>query len=164
MKAITFNKLALVKVPAERQAEEHKCKRWRAKKGGVFHYVSDKGSIGCMADPKSVFADANGFYQKGNYFRTETEAQRALERMIATQQLKDRITELNAQQGWMADWSDENQDKFFPSFDYLRKELCSKASWTAYVAPSEFACSHETLVKIKEEMPEQIKLWLGVEQ
>lgn len=138
-------------------------KRWRARKGGIFHYVSDKGSTGCMADPKSVFSDADGFYQMGNYFRTESEAQHARNRMIATQQIKDRIAELNAQHGWVADWSDDQQSKYWVIFHRTNNKISLDSGYVHTWIPVEFYGSKQTAETVIKEMPEQIKLYLGIE-
>jgi hypothetical protein len=47
----------------------------------------------------------------GNCYRTESEAQQALDQRRAYAELVRKIAELNHREGWDCDWEDEEQDK-----------------------------------------------------
>jgi hypothetical protein len=59
-----------------------KTSRWKPEKGGKYYYVGDSGMVNfTFADCDSV---DEAYYKFGNVFRTEEEAQRALEKVKET--------------------------------------------------------------------------------
>lgn len=136
-------------------------KRWRGNAFDRYWFINDHGEVVSLPDDRDEYGDYR--YSIGNYFRTKEEAKHALKRMIATQQIKDRIAELNAKRGWVADWSDANQSKGFLTYDYDIGKI-GWDNWTTYQhVPKEFIGSPSVIKDLIKEMPEQIKLWLGVE-
>ena len=135
--------------------------RWRAEVAGEYWVINNLGEIGSLPDYHDKYDDVR--HSIGNYFQTKEEAQHALKRTTATQQLKDRIAELNAQHGWVVDWGNEQQNKFLPVFVHKSKRVSLDCEHLCAWSPVEFYGSLETIETTIKEMPEQIKLWLGVE-
>lgn len=157
----------LEKVIAKAQAELEALRvggkglRWRAEVAGEYWVINDLGEIGSLPDYHDKYDDVR--YSIGNYFQTKEEAHRSLKRMIATQQLKDRIAELNAQQGWVASFEGLLQGNWIPFFNARNGVIESKELFYFLQTPIELYGSLETIETVIKEMPEQIKLWLGVE-
>ena len=86
-----------------------------------------------------------------------------LDELIATQKIIDRIAELNAEQGWVADWEDEEQPKFNIYYRHAGKRFGLDEWWYIQYSPSEFYGSEKTIKTVIEEMQPQLKLWLRVE-
>jgi hypothetical protein len=66
----------------------------------------------CSLDNYSI--DDECRFNMWNYYKTLEEAQFALNRQVVITEINDRIDELN--EGWVPDWKDSQQKKFFISY------------------------------------------------
>lgn len=134
--------------------------RWRAQIGDTYWMIEGAGLVRESIDDEDEYDQYR--FSIGNYHKTESEALAWRERQIATQQIKDRIAELNAQHGWVADWSDTSQAKY--TFYYVSdaREIRDAHSYVVMYAPEEFHGSRETIKAVRKEMQPKIKLWLGI--
>ena len=94
-------------------------KRWRADFAEDYFYIDDVGNILCD-DDEDIGPDIFR-YNNRNYFRTQAEAEKALNKIIIYNQLKDLAERLN--DGETINWNDSNQRKWRICFDTSAKKL-----------------------------------------
>lgn len=82
---------------------------WRAEKGGDYFCVADTTNLKKHTDNRERRDEFR--YSVGNCFATKDEAHTSLARQIATG--KVRLAILEANDGWVIDWSDDDTDKFW---------------------------------------------------
>lgn len=87
---------------------EEDCKRWRAKKNGLYWFISSDGIIGSSREENDPVDETR--YRIGNYYKTREEAKEAIEKMKIYMQLKDLALRLN--EGEKIDWANSNQYKY----------------------------------------------------
>lgn len=147
----------IAELTAKRDALLKGGKRWRAEKRDRYYFISNLGNVAANHDDHYMCDDDK--YRLGNYFRTQDEAEYALKRLIATQQLKDRIAELNSVNSW-------EYAAATPRFTFHYDEttgLLEVVDVTTFTPqPREFIGSREAIETVKKEMLEQIEMWLGV--
>lgn len=101
--------------------EEKKSIVWKPEIGESYYYLINGY---CLFMCKW---DGNGgdelMYAVGNCYRTKEDAQRAADVTKATVRVNRRIEELNG--GWVADWKNDNQKKWFLEYDYGTEFLTS---------------------------------------
>lgn len=142
------------KITIEVTEEQHKeilgiikpksAKPWRAGLDGRYWYVCDWAWVSTREE-KAIPIDDH-YYLTGNYYRTEEEAEKALERQKAIGRVTHRIYELN--DGWEPDWANGNQKKYDIYLDYE----CGEFDW-GYGC----FCERQTLPCIaSEEIADQI--------
>lgn len=88
------------------------CKRWRAEANEKYWCIIDE----CVY--RSLEANENcdkARYEIGNYFRTEEEAEKAVEKIKIYTQLKDLALRLN--NGEKIDWENDEQEKYYIYYD-----------------------------------------------
>ena len=98
-----------------------------------------------------------GLLAMGNVYPTHKAAEAARDRQLATVKVLRRIAELNAAEGWVADWSDECQEKHSAMMDNFQNVVRSKQ-----VVPSEWYGSKRTIESVIAELGPEIRLMLGV--
>lgn len=139
------------------EAPEDGGKRWRASDHRFF-YVDLDGEI-----EKAYRADSgdNFLYDTGNYFKTEEEAEKYREKLLATQRVKDFIAEKNAEQGWVADWNGI-KTKYSFHFDHSVKKF--EIGQLSFIQATEscYYGSKETIDALIKEHEQDLKLILGV--
>ena len=101
-------------------------KRWRAEEGDVFYTVYTHGTIGEEGEYSEHADDMK--YAMGNYFETKEEAEAHKEKLLAQQEFEDLVMKYN--EGWEADWEDNNQAKFFLRYNHEAKNWFSANSST----------------------------------
>lgn len=109
----------------EKQEIKKSDKRWRAEKGGRYYYIdtNDKTSVRNNTDIR--YEDDDDSYNVGNYFQTQEEAERAIEKIKIYTRLKDLALRLN--KGEEINWEDEDQGKYYIYYDYEYIKLkCSR--------------------------------------
>ena len=77
-------------------------KRWRGKKNDDYYLITSDGKVADVIETES--APDNDYYQFGNYFKTEEEAEFELNKRFVYQELKDYALEHN-EMG--IDWTDD---------------------------------------------------------
>ena len=85
--------------------KENEYKPWRANIGECYFYISDTGSVYVSVESGCSFDDYR--YNTGNYFKTEDFCEKFKEFQLAKQTLK------NDAKGFVPDWKDSSQCKFF---------------------------------------------------
>lgn len=135
--------------------------RWRPTVEGEEYWIVgvDKGVVdtffetGCRIDEHRI--------AMGNCYKTEKDALAAMERQLATVRVLDRIAELNAEQGWVCDWSG-NGYRYHLGWR-CGIPCCVGAAGDIQTQPTTYYGSKETIGTVIKEMPGDIKLMLGVE-
>lgn len=94
-------------------------KRWRAEEGQWYFYIENFLEV----DKNRDVGDStdNMFYKIHNYFKTEEEAEKVVEKIKIYVELKDLAEELNA--GQEIDWDNEYQAKRIIYKDFECKKL-----------------------------------------
>lgn len=87
--------------------EEKNCKRWKAKYGEKYYYI-DEAIINDHYEANDI--TDNALYERGNYFKTQREAQIVAEKLKIYTKLKDLALRLN--KGKEIDWNDDTQNKY----------------------------------------------------
>ena len=92
----------------ELEEQEKKCKRWRGNQNEKYWYISSDSIVNHTMEMNDDQDD--GSYEIGNYFRTEEEAEKAVEKIKIYMQLKDLALRLN--KGKKIDRTNSNQYKY----------------------------------------------------
>ena len=90
-------------------------KRWRAREGDEYSFLSSAGSIGRSTEQADTVDDYR--YSTGNYFKTKKEAEQHKAYLLALQTIKDDA------EGWIPDWEDEIQEKYHGYYNHEANEL-----------------------------------------
>lgn len=104
----------------------------------------------------------NHLFALANVYRTEEEAQAALDQQLATVRVLDRIAELNAEQGWVCDWDDHNQMKYNFRFDHDDRTFYFDSTYLTQWHQSQYYGSRQTIETVTKEMESDCLLMLGV--
>lgn len=135
--------------------------RWKPEIHEKCWWINIAGRVVCMEWGVSEMHKTQ--YALGNFYRTKEEAQAALDKQLATVRVLDRIAELNAEQGWVADWDDEGQSKYYPLFNYkTNKARFIKFHCDSYLKqlPDAYYGSEQTIQAVIKEMADDCKLML----
>lgn len=98
----------------ELEEQEKKCKRWRSKRDEKYWFIGRGGTL-CYSVEINDNLDKSS-YEIGNYFRTEEEAKKMVEKIKIYTQLKDLALRLN--QGRKVDWNSSVQAKWHIYYDH----------------------------------------------
>lgn len=96
------------------EEQEKKCKRWRADVGGTYYCAYSAGIVEWHYDSRDE--SSTNRYDLGNYFRTEEEVKKMVEKIKIYTRLKDLALRLN--EGREVDWNDFAQDKWHIYYDH----------------------------------------------
>ena len=88
-------------------------KRWRAREGDEYSFLSGSWYIGRSTEQADTVDDYR--YNTGNYFKTEKEAEQHKAYLLALQTIKDDA------EGWIPDWEDKDEEKWFTYYDHEYK-------------------------------------------
>jgi len=88
--------------------------------GGVYYWLTVDGRAIESKDCQDTHD--NYVWSVGNYFLTREAAESYITKLLTTQEIKDRIAELN--DGWESDWSNLNQKRYLV---YLSRERLGTA-------------------------------------
>lgn len=112
---IKLNELTdLFKKLEEQNAIKEKCKRWRGKRDEEYWFISESGEPCHTMETSNELDRAS--YKIGNYFRTEKEAEKTLEKIKIYMQLKDLALRLN--KGEKIDWDNIAQAKWYIYYNH----------------------------------------------
>ena len=137
--------------------------RYKPKYGEEYWFIDSTGDI--VSDKWIGAHSSESRYALGNVYRTKEEAQAALDKQLATVRILDRIAELNDEHGWVADWDDEGQSKYYPLFNYkTNKARFIKFHCASYLRelPDAYYGSEKTIEAVIKEMADDCKLMFGV--
>ena len=98
------------------EEQEKKCKRWRASRNGKYWHITPSASAIVNYTIEINDDQDNRSYETGNYFRTEEEAEKVVEKIKIYTQLKDLALRLN--QGRKVDWNSSVQAKWHIYYDH----------------------------------------------
>lgn len=104
------------------EIERLKCKsaeRWRADYGCEYFYIDDDGDI--QSEQDNDWGCDEYRFNIGNYFKTEEEACKVLDKILIYNKLKDLALKLN--EGKTIDWKDDTQEKFCIYFSNVANRL-----------------------------------------
>jgi hypothetical protein len=136
MKTVTMNEVeisieALEKLGFTRKESQG---RWKPVSGDAYYAVDDTGRIlKLIWNEYSNGYSPNGYddrvHAMGNCYKTEAEAQQAVDKQLATVRALDRLREL--ERDWVASWSNGERDQYAPlswysteeAWEQVRKEL-----------------------------------------
>ena len=100
-----------------KKEKEKENKRWRGSLNQIYYYISDD-THSCRVSKEDGHPIDNRRYSIGNYFQTEEQAQKTVEKLKIYTQLKDLALRLN--KGEKIDWTNINQYKYSICYDHLR--------------------------------------------
>lgn len=154
---IEVNKKVLEKAGYVKTKKE--CKRWRAEKHGEYWCIhSVFGVMKSTDEPYDCFSDFR--YSMANYYKTEKEAQKAVDLQLAIVRVNDRIMELN--KGWEPKWNN-TQDNYFIDYIFSRNRFGTNHSsyfWVPTVLS--YIKSEELASQIISECEDDLKIIFGV--
>ena len=130
-------------------------KRWRAY-SDLYYYIRDCGDFDHIYECHDRIDDYR--YNTGNYFKTEKEAEQHKAYLLALQTIKDDA------EGFVPDWEDENQRKWYGYCNRGGKELLISAICSSQ---HQGATYFETKKKLQHSQKVHEAEWLtvlGVEQ
>ena len=133
---------------------------WVPTVGGRYYSLAANGIIFHSLWDDSVVD--GGRYEIGNVYPTKQAAEQARDRQLATVKVVRRIAELNSDQGWVADWSDPDMYKYFACWEHGKGLRSTFISYHQSCYP-EWYGSKETIEAVIKDLPEEIRLMLGVE-
>lgn len=94
--------------------DEHR--RWRASRGDEYFYLISSGMVDSDKEFELLGDDLR--YAMGNYFKTEEEAQ------AYADYLKALVVVREDAKGFVPDWKDEHQSKYYVCYLHEREGLC----------------------------------------
>ena len=92
----------------ELEEQEKKCKRWRANQDERYWYIGRSGAV-CYLVEINDHLDKSS-YEIGNYFKTEEETKKVVEKIKIYTRLKDLALRLN--KGEKIDWDNSTSAKW----------------------------------------------------
>ena len=108
----------------EKQEIKKSDKRWRAENGGRYYYIDTNGETSVRTVTDIRYEDDDDSYNVGNYFQTQEEAERVIEKIKIYTRLKDLALRLNKSEE--IDWKENKQAKYYIYYDYEDGKLsCS---------------------------------------
>lgn len=126
-------------------------KRWRAEEGGDYYcWVPVRGACHRIEHGNSM---DDVFYSIGNYFRTEEEAEKYGDYLIALQIIKDDA------KGFVPDWKNDNQLKYCGFYHYVKNVFIYDYGCSVQV---QGAIYFKTKEDIEESFKKHRKEWLTV--
>lgn len=93
--------------------------RWRGEYMEDYYLIDDSGEILCDDDEGTNIDDFR--FNTRNYFKTEEEAEKVLNKTLIYNKLKDLALKLN--NGTPVDWSNGSQQKFYIYYDNQTNRL-----------------------------------------
>lgn len=135
----------------ELEEQEKKCKRWRANQDERYWYIGRSGAV-CYLVEINDHLDKSS-YEIGNYFKTEEETKKVVEKIKIYTQLKDLALRLN--KGEMIRWNDFKQSKYCIMRDIEYDEL-SDGPMYCYQDIGQIYCLDKNFLEIaKQEIGEE---------
>jgi hypothetical protein len=98
----------------------------RVEAGEKYYFIYNDGSTDC--DWEELKEVDTCRYEIGNYFKTEEEAEKAVEKIKTYTQLKDLALRLN--KGREIDWGNNDQAKYYIYYDYGMMKLDYNNDWS----------------------------------
>lgn len=154
-----------IEEPPEEQTEEwHWQGMYEPKVNERYFLVGEKEK---MNRPRNTDAEMADFHRSHMLCsKTEAEAEFVREHMEARRDIIDRLKLLN--EGWQPDWSDYEQRKYFPRWDYEKCEISIAYALCVQILPDWFhAETVEICMQVIEEFGEEkvrLALWPKFEE
>ncbi len=131
----------------ERELKELENKKWNLKSGEIYHWLDSRGFVLGTTNNYCVIDEER--FKVGNYFRTEEEAEFAVERLKVLEELKEFSYEFNDE-----DWNKPSICKYyiyfgFATYDIIIASNCIKKDGHIYFKTQEDA--QKAIDKIGEE-------------
>ena len=133
---------------------------WVPEARDTYWYVNSMGFI--HTETWDELDTDKAMFEMGNVYPTKEAAEQARDRQLATVKVVRRIAELNSDQGWVADWSDPDMYKYFACWEHGKGLRSTFISYHQSCYP-EWYGSKETIEAVIKDLPEEIRLMLGVE-
>ena len=154
----------LTKKIAELQAQVNAIKdepikalgRFEAKEGEGYWFLNAGG------EEFHTYSSNAEIHEMGNVYKTRADALEARDRQLALVRVNDRIDELNAEQNWVADYSDNNEQSKHSINTVRQNGTIYVNNWYTCESASMFnaGCS-ETIRTVINEMNADIKTAMG---
>lgn len=158
IKEITGNKELIDTLKAKFGKKES---GWFVPKIGEKYWYLSEDDI--FYDINSNFCSDKNIFNSQQVFRTEEEAIKADKQRMAKVRILKRIAEENAKEGWVCDWSNYTQGKYFFVYDHVYDELSIDYYVSCQPIETGFYMSETVAEKLKKELLEDYKIYLGVE-
>ena len=120
--------------------------RWRGNQNGNYWYITPSSIVSRTMEMNDD--QDNVSYEMGNYFRTEEEAEKAVEKIKIYMQLKDLALRLN--KGRKIDWTNNNQAKYYIYYDRGTMGLNYYHDWS-YQSIGQIYCLNINFLDIAEQ-------------
>lgn len=130
-------------------------KRWRADEDEQYWYIGSCGAVISDRDDRVSADDA--YYEFGNYFRTEAEAEKAVNWLKALTVLRDDT------KGFKPNWKDGSQLRWGVEYNYATNRLSVYLTFGIQNGVIYFATKDDALESIKKHEREW-KIFYGVEE
>lgn len=124
---------------------------WRAGLNEMYFYINEYGDIYYEFENDSEFDD--NAYKTGNYFKTEEQAEKILEKIKIYVKLKRVAEKLN--NGQKIDWNNNEQKKYYISFFEGNKKLYSTYMYNTKDIGQIYCLDEDFLEKAKQEIGEE---------
>ena len=136
----------------------------------VNHYPKDNTLVYVVLTDGTIYSltwsdcgDHHDMYDVGSVFHTRGEAEQHVKREKAIRKVTDRIKELN--DGWYPDWNNDEHKYYFNSYNHFDNSIFIVYYFYTQSYPnSHYMKSEEIAEQIRNEMFDDIKLMLGVEE
>ena len=112
-------KKKIEEVEKEELKKKESKKRWRASEGEEYYYISDNFNVQKILEVFCSYDDK--LYKYRNYFRTQKQAEKVVEKIKIYLELKDLAEELN--EGEKIDWNNRTQHKYSIEYDFYDKKF-----------------------------------------
>ena len=154
----------LTKKIAELQAQVNAIKdepikalgRFEAKEGEGYWFLNAGG------EEFHTYSSNAEIHEMGNVYKTRADALEARDRQLALVRVNDRIDKLNAENDWVATYSDNNaQHKHFIDMVKQGGTICASNWYTSKAASMFNAGCSETISTVINEMNADIKTAMG---
>lgn len=147
----TKNRCAELEKKINELEKQKSAVRWRAKEDEGYCYLDNCGGIQTERDfYHKVDTDR---YDLANYFKTEEEAEKMLNKIKIYTQLKDLALRLNKDKE--IDWDDKGQGKYFIYYDNLHKKICTTCNYWTEVLGQIYCLDENFLEEAKKEIGEE---------
>lgn len=139
----------------KKQQEHNSWLLWRPEKGEAGYAISEKGAV--------HLSPTSDGYTLGQKFDTTENAIQERDKLQARMRLWRMIARLNYEEGWVADWSNKKQDKYFIYYDHTNNTLSPSSRNSIQILRNEWYGSKETIEFILKMYRKELKTHFGVE-
>lgn len=155
IKEITGNKELMDTLQAKFGKKES---GWFVPKKGEKYFYLNYGDVSSCCN---IDNSDKEILKHDQVFRTAEEAEKADQQRMAKVRILKRIAEENAKEGWVCDWSNKKQRKYFYYYDHIDDELSIDYYVFCQSIETDFYMSETVAKKLQTELLQDYKIYLG---